>query len=155
METQGLFKEAEERGFITGAVFAPCTYERNKPQITINDDSQLEVRLLNDEKYGLFYEGYDIYQDGFWGELLSTPKPPDKKTEPQGVQGLVIVDTPVEVFIENGRMGIRIGGKEGYPQLTWNSGIIDTDEVEVLKDFVEKVYRVAFSHGASKAINNK
>jgi hypothetical protein len=59
--------KARKKGFIKGAVFAPCDYELNKPQIEIEDLSKI---LYNKDADALYYEGYAIYQEGCWGEIL-------------------------------------------------------------------------------------
>jgi len=60
--------EARKRGFVKGAIFAPCDFERYMPQIEIEDPDKI---IYNKEHDTLYYNGYAIYSEGFWGIILN------------------------------------------------------------------------------------
>jgi hypothetical protein len=68
----------------------------------------------------------------------------------EGKQGLVTMTTPVEVKLVKNKVRIELKGHTFH--LQWNADFIDTNEIQLIREFVELVYKAGFSDGASKAM---
>lgn len=69
----------------------------------------------------------------------------------EGKQGLVTFTTPVEVKLIKNKIRVELKGHTFF--LQWNADFIDTNEIEIIKNFVELVYKAGFSDCADKIMN--
>jgi hypothetical protein len=69
----------------------------------------------------------------------------------EGTQGSVTLTTPVEVKLIKNKIRIELKGHTFFLQK--NADFIDTNEIEIIKNFVELVYKAGFSDCADKMMN--
>lgn len=67
----------------------------------------------------------------------------------KGKCGLVTMSTPVRLDVVNGKFRITIKERS----LSWNEEYIDTKDIEVLKTFIEDVYKEGFTDGSQTSMN--
>lgn len=67
-------------------------------------------------------------------------------------QGLVTLDTPVELSVKDGKFIIKLKNKITF--IRWDDGFLDAIETQALLEFVRFVYKAGYSDGSIQALMN-
>jgi hypothetical protein len=100
--------------------------------------------------------GYGLFEIST-GELIANAEiASDRYEEPiQAVQGLVTLEPPVKLVPENGKLVVRVHGRNNNDVGLRMGTDFEASDIQAVLEFAKEIYKLAFAEGSYVALNKK